>query len=82
MKKTRWRVITCIFLGGLGAVLGLTFILMYVWGAVISRIGEPDQSLLFWYLPILFLGIAVGGGGISLLVFGLKAAETTKGDHG
>ena len=30
---------------------------MYVYEAIIVRVGEPDQSLLFWYLPILFLGI-------------------------
>ena len=82
MKLARWQAIACIFLGGLGALLGTIFVLMYVWGAFISRLGEPDQSLLFWYLPILFLGIAVGGGGISLLVFGLKTTETTKGKQG
>ena len=30
---------------------------MYVYGAVITRWGEADQSLLFWHLPILFFGI-------------------------
>ena len=30
---------------------------MYIYEAIISRIGEPDQSLIFWYLPILFIGI-------------------------
>lgn len=78
-KVNKWLAFTCFFLGGLGVLLGMGLILMYVWDAVISRIGEPDQSLLFWYLPILFLGIAAGGGGISLLVFGLKAMKTTKG---
>ena len=30
---------------------------MYVIEAVIRRLGEPDQSLLFWYLPILLAGL-------------------------
>ena len=44
-------------LGGIFLLLGVSFIGMYLWEGVISRIGEPDQSLVFWYLPILFLGI-------------------------
>jgi hypothetical protein len=80
MNWKKWRAITFIFLGGLGATLGMTFILMYVWEAVISRIGEPDQSLLFWYLPIMFLGIALSGGSISLLVLGFKAMKAAKGN--
>jgi hypothetical protein len=74
-KLNKWLAISCILLGGLGAFLGVTLIVMYVWAAVISRIGEPDQSLLFWYLPIMFLGMAAAGGGIWLLVFGLKARK-------
>ena len=39
-------------LGGAALVAG------YVQEAVLARWGDPDQSLLFWYLPILFLGLA------------------------
>lgn len=39
------------------SVIGLILCVSYVTEAYISRIGEPDQSLLFWYLPILFGGI-------------------------
>ena len=42
---------TLIFLAGAGLVL------MYLWHGVITRIGEADQSLIFWYLPILFMGL-------------------------
>jgi len=77
----RWRAFTCIFLGGLGTFLGITFVLMYVWEAVISRMGDPDQSLLFWYLPILFLGIVIGGGGAALLIFGINAIKTIRGSR-
>ena len=45
------------FLGGIFLLMGVLFIGMYLWEGVISRIGEPDQSPVFWYLPILFLGI-------------------------
>jgi len=47
---------------------GLGFIAMYVWEGVIVRLGDPDQSLLFWYLPILFIGIFSVGGGVAMFV--------------
>ena len=39
------------------AITGIIFIVVYVYEAIVVRVGEPDHSLLFWYLPILFLGI-------------------------
>ena len=46
-----------LFLGIIFFVTGLLFVFLYFKDAVILRIGEPDQSLIFWYLPILFIGI-------------------------
>lgn len=43
--------------GGMITLAGIAFALMYVLEAVIARLGEADQSLLFWYLPILFMGL-------------------------
>jgi hypothetical protein len=43
--------------GGLIGITGIACVVIYIFEAIIARIGEPDQSLLFWYLPILFLGI-------------------------
>ena len=59
----------------IGTVLGLAglgFIAMYVQGAVIERWGEPDQSLLYWYLPILFIGLGLVSAGMSVLRSGLQ----------
>jgi hypothetical protein len=43
---------------GIAAALGgVALVAAYVWEAVVTRWGEPDQSLLLWYLPILFLGV-------------------------
>jgi choline-glycine betaine transporter len=44
-------------IGSLVALTGIACIVMYVSEAIIARVGEGDQSLLFWYLPILFFGI-------------------------
>ena len=43
--------------GSLFALVGIGLAVTYVLEAIVARLGEPDQSLLFWYLPILFMGI-------------------------
>jgi len=61
-----------IFISVLLVVVGLGFIVMYVWEGVVARWGDPDQSLVFWYLPILFIGIFSFAGGVALFVVSLK----------
>jgi len=61
-----------ILLGGLITFVGASFVVMYFWEAIITRIGDPDQSLIFWYLPILFLGLIGILGGVALLAQGIK----------
>ena len=54
-----------LIVGGLTVLTGIACVVMYVLEAIVGRFGEPDQSLLFWYLPFLlvgFGGIAVGLG--------------------
>lgn len=38
-------------------LLGVGFVAMYILEAIVHRMGEPDQSLIYWYLPILFIGL-------------------------
>ena len=54
--------------GGLVALIGLGLAVTYVLEAIVARLGDPDQSLLFWYLPILFMGLTgiIVGIGIGL----------------
>lgn len=58
-------------LGSCAIVLGLWFAAMYVTEAVVKRIGEPDQSLVFWYLPILFMGVTGVLFGAGMLILGI-----------
>jgi len=51
--KTIFRLISGITL----ILMGLLFISAYVSEAVIAPLGEPDQSLLFGYLPLLIAGL-------------------------
>jgi hypothetical protein len=68
--------------GGIAlVVIGLAGIKWYVWDIAISQAGQPDRSMLFWGLPILFLAfgsMAVGG----LLGWtGLNLAKRGPGDR-
>ena len=49
------------------ALMGLFFIGAYISEAYLARIGEPDQSLLFWYLPLLFIGLFTTALGVLII---------------
>lgn len=78
MKK--WLAYLCVSLGGLLAVLGVMFVAMYIWEAIIERSGEPDQSLIFWYLPVLFLGLISSAGGLMLLLRGFYQIRSMRNE--
>jgi hypothetical protein len=46
--------------------IGLLLIGSYLWAAVIVPWGDPDQSLLFWYLFIFLLGALAVKAGLRL----------------
>jgi len=51
-------------------LIGATFAVLYVRDGVIATIGEADRSPIFWYLPILFIGIVAAGAGVALAGWG------------
>lgn len=55
IKKRIWSILA-IFYGILINIIGVLFIAGYILEAIVKRAGDPDQSLLFWYLPMLFIG--------------------------
>lgn len=66
---------------GIAAVLfGLLGVGGYGYWAVIERVGEPDQSLLFWYLPFLLVGVFALGVGVSATVWGLLGLRRAKAE--
>ena len=67
-----------VLIGGLITLVGASFVVMYFWEAIIKRIGDPDQSLIFWYLPILFLGLIGVLGGIALLTRGINRIRNSR----
>ncbi len=66
--------VLAIVVGGLILFAGLAGVVFYVSSAVESA-GEADQSGLFWFLPILFLGLGGMAAGMMLLVLGVGAAR-------
>jgi len=66
-----------VLFGGLFSLVGAAFACMYVWEAVITTQGDPDQSLVFWYLPILFLGLIGILGGVALLAKGMTGLRNS-----
>jgi len=62
------------FLGILAAVTGVVALFVggaalkwYIWDIVIQQVGEPDRSMLFWGIPIVFIGLAAIATGTGLL---------------
>ncbi len=58
--------------GGLLSILGMVFVAAYIREAILARVGEPDQSLLFWYLPILFIGVIAILIGVGMVARGVS----------
>lgn len=73
--QRRWPAWCAIIGGLLLALAGLAFCVMYVVEAGFRRLGEADQSLLFWYLPILFMGLAGITLGTALLWWGRRLLQ-------
>ena len=56
--KKFWAIVIGIS-GIVISIIGAVLIGSYIFEAYISQIGNPDQSLLFWYLPFLFAGFII-----------------------
>lgn len=77
MQKKTWAYISLI-IGITIGIAGIGLIAAYIQEAFISRIGQPDQSLLFWYLPILFIGFISSVAGLSAIILGLNQLKKIK----
>ncbi len=60
-------------------VIGIASAKWYLWDIVIGQAGEPDRSMLFWGLPILFFGIfaVTAAGGLTLAAVRLWRSRRT-----
>lgn len=73
MKATRkFIAITSIIVGVLLSLLGIASIGFYIY-SVIDALGKADQSVIFWYLIFVFIGITLVGTGIYFIWIGYKS---------
>jgi drug/metabolite transporter (DMT)-like permease len=77
MKHGRAVAIAATCVGVVAILVGVGMIGGYVLEAVIRRVGEPDQSLLFWYLPLLFIGIMCTMAGIGATAWGVSRLRSS-----
>ena len=78
MKPAKILNVFMILSGGFISLAGAILVCMYFWEAIVSRMGEPDQSLIFWYLPFLLFGVIAIRGGLAMIILGkrrLKSAQ-------
>lgn len=78
--RKRWPWILLTIGGAIAVACGALSAGTYVWSAVIARIGEPDQSLLFWYLPFLFIGVMGLALGLAAVVLGSNRLRHVRSD--
>jgi hypothetical protein len=67
--RTKYRL--ALLFGIASGLTGLLLIALYVMKAIIERAGDPDQSLLFWYLPMVLLGFAALKLGAAFSIWGI-----------
>ena len=56
--------------GIVSTAIGLLLTITYIVKAIVERMGEADQSLIFWYLPILLIGLAALKLGLGFGIWG------------
>jgi len=76
-SKNTWPSIALIS-GIVISIIGAVLIIGYIMEAYVARRGDPDQSLLFWYLPLLFLGFISFVTGLSASIWGFNSLRKIK----
>ncbi len=62
--------------GGVFLIVGALAMKWYWWDVVMGQAGEPDRSMLFWGLPILFIGVLATVAGVGLIVVAIRGLRT------
>ncbi len=78
MKPAKFLNVFIVFSGGFISLAGGILVCMYFWAAVISRMGDPDQSLIFWYLPLLLFGVIAIRGGLKIIILGKTRLKSVR----
>jgi hypothetical protein len=72
MIHNRFIPILSVTAGLLLVIGGLLLAGLYI-NTVVHSVGEADSSLIFWYIPIFFLGIMMSAAGVYFIAIGYRA---------
>jgi len=76
MRWDRVLPVLALTFGAIASLIGVGLVGSYAWWAVVARWGEPDQSLLFWYVPFLLFGLGGVVYGSTVSAWGLRRLRT------
>jgi hypothetical protein len=62
------------------ALIGLLGIGFYLYSGI-TALNQPDKSALFWFLPFLFFGIMLVGGGVYFFIIGIRSRKANESDY-
>jgi len=80
IDKHKLISILSILSGIILALMGALGIGVYLF-SVIDILDKPDKSIIFWYLPILFLGITLVGLAVYFIIIGFKSLQGNESDY-
>jgi hypothetical protein len=74
-------IITLSYLSGIIlSLMGLLGIGFYLYSGI-KALGQPDKSELFWFLPFLFFGTMLLGGGVYFFIIGNRPSKGNESDY-
>ena len=80
MNKQKLISIFSILSGIILALMGMLGIGVYLFSGI-AVLDQPDKSIIFWYLPILFIGITLLGLAVYFIIIGLKSLKGKDNDY-
>lgn len=69
MRRDRFKAYAASAMAAGAVFIGLAALKWYIWDIVIQEAGESDRSMLFWGIPVVFIGVAALAIGIALAGF-------------
>ena len=81
-SRTRLTGIIAAIAAVIGLVIGVVAVKWYAWDIVIGQADEPDRSMLFWGLPILFIGVTALAAGSALMIVARRRLRKPESDGG
>ena len=80
INKHKLISISSILSGILLALCGIFGVSIYL-HTVISSVDHADRSSIFWFLPFLFIGTILVGGGVYFLIIGTRSVKGGESDY-